>query len=132
MSFNPDGEDVARRDEVVAALLAAVRNLETVKLPAFDPELSVPEEHAALLAVGSEPNPFGGHAGEFRYQLEGEDDLLHLIVSRIDGGEVPVEDAQAVAAFVWPDVPRGLVWAKPGTRSHHFYIGHDVLLEARG
>lgn len=131
MSFSPTGEDAARRDEVVTALLAAIRNGETVKLPPFDPTLSQPEEHAALLAVGSEPNPYGGHAGPYRYQLEGEDDLLHLIVSRLDGGEIEMAEAQEVASFLWPQVPQGLIWAKPGTLSHHFYIGHDVLLEAR-
>ncbi|MBS1707862.1 MAG: hypothetical protein JSS65_03970 [Armatimonadetes bacterium] len=129
MAFSPTADDAARRDTVVAALLAAIREGRTVHLPEFDPAYSQPEEHAALVRVGSEPNPYGGEAAGFRYQLEGEDDLLHLIVSRLDGLSPSVEDGQAVAAFVWPGVPPGLVWIRPGDYSHHFYVGHDVLLE---
>ena len=116
------------RDEIVARLLTAVRANETVRLPAYDPSLSSPSG-SALLSVGIEPNAWGSTVGEFRYQIEGEDDLLHLFVVRQDGGELSPAESHEVAAFLWPGVPRGLLWFKPGALSQHYYVGHDVLLE---
>ncbi len=129
MPLSPTSDEVRRRDAVFDMLLTAIRGGQTVRLPAFDPENSQAEEHAALLSIGSEPNPFGATVGAYRYQFEGEDDLLHLIVSRLDGLPASMEECQEVARFLWPDVPIGLVWAKPGHYSHHFYLGHDVLLD---
>ncbi|MCW5938814.1 MAG: hypothetical protein KF884_05295 [Fimbriimonadaceae bacterium] len=70
---------------------------------------------------------FSGTLGEFAYVFEGEDDLLHLAVSRLDGAPVSPEEGQAVAAVVLKGVAPGLVWFKPGARSQHFYLGHDDL-----
>jgi hypothetical protein len=60
--------------------------------------------------------------------LEGEEDLLHLIVVRQDGKELTPAEGQAVAGFVWPGVPSALIWLKPGVLSQHFYVGHDELV----
>jgi hypothetical protein len=71
---------------------------------------------------------FAGAVGEFRYDFEGEDDLLHISVSRTDQERICVEDAQDVVHFLLPQVAWGVIWLKPGTQSHHFYVGHDELL----
>jgi hypothetical protein len=123
----PNSEESVRRDEVMCAIRRHVREDRAVKLPAFDPSTSIAAE-SALLTVGAEPNPFSGTLGEFRYQFEGEEDLLHLIVTRVSGGALSPEEGQAVAGFVLDGVPPGLVWFRPGDRSQHFYVGHDELL----
>ena len=96
-------------------------------LPDFDPETGTASE-SALLTVGAEPNPYCGTLGPFRYQFEGEEDLLHLIVTRCDGEPLTPEEGQTVAGFVLEGVPPGLVWFRPGDRSQHFFVGHDELL----
>jgi hypothetical protein len=116
------------RSAIVSALLEHIRSNQTIKLPPFDPVLSKPGQHYALTNVGAEPNAFGGTVGEFRYQFEGEEDLLHLIVTRASGEPLTVREAQQVAAWVLPDLPSSLVWLRPGTYSQHFYFGHDELL----
>lgn len=74
-------------------------------------------------------SPFAGTVASFRYAFEGEDDLLHLWVTRLDDQPFSVEEAQEVVAFVLPNVSPGVVWLKPGIHSHHFYVGHDELLK---
>jgi hypothetical protein len=111
------------------AIIEHVRGDATIKLPKFDRNLSRPSD-SALVSVGIEPNPFGGTVGEHRYQFEGEEDLLHLIVTRIDGNTFAAEEAQEVAGFVLRDLPKSLIWLRPGEYSHHFYFGHDELLRA--
>lgn len=100
-----------------------------MRLPDFDKALSVPEERFALLEIGAEPNDFTGIAGLYRYQFEGEEDLLHLIVTRTDGQVLSAEEGQEVAGFVLEGVPPALIWLRPGTYSQHFYFGHDHLVE---
>lgn len=73
---------------------------------------------------------FDNYAGEwhgYRYSFEGEDDLLHLAISRVDGDSLTVEEAQGVVSELLVGVPTALIWLKPGERSHHFYVGHDDL-----
>jgi hypothetical protein len=77
--------------------------------------------------VGAEENAFCGNVGPYRYQFEGEEDLLHLIVTRQDKDRLTVEEAQEVAGFLMPGIPAGLVWLKPGEFSQHFWVGHDEL-----
>lgn len=125
----PTPEEQTRRDQVIARILDDTRNLRTVFLPDFDPQLSRPSDEYAMATVGIEPNPYGGTFGPFRYQFEGEEDLLHLIVTRLDQSAFSPEEAQAVVSFLYPGVPTALMWFKSGTVSHHFYLGHDVLLE---
>lgn len=122
--------DVERhdRDQILRRILACVAAGETVRLPAFDPVASVAGEFS-MATVGLEPNPFGGVVAGFRYQFEGEEDLLHLMVLRQDGSALSPEEGQAVAAFVLAAVPPLLVWFRPGERSMHFFVGHDVLPE---
>lgn len=122
--------DRDRRDQVIGRILECIRSNQTIKLPAFDPARSEPSERFALQSI--EPNDFSGAAGEFRYQFEGEEDLLHLIVMREDSGRLTAEEGQQVAGFVLEGLPQALIWLKPGEYSQHFYFGHDELLAAHG
>lgn len=125
LAATPD--EVRRRREVLDAVLGAIAQGVTIRLPAFD-RTSPPEpSEVAMVAAGAEPNPFGGHIGPYRYQFEGEDDLLHLMVVRQDRGPLAPEEGQRVAAWLLEGVPPALVWFKPGTVSQHFYVGHDDL-----
>jgi hypothetical protein len=121
-------EEGVRRNEVMARILEYVRDNRTIKLPAFDPMLSRPSDRFALLSVGLESNDFSGLVDEYRYQFEGEEDLLHLIVTHRDGKPVSTAEGQSVAGFVLRGVPRALIWLRPGEYSQHFYFGHDDLV----
>lgn len=116
-----------RRLEVLAEVLDSIRQDRQIKLPRFDPKSSLSAPETALQSVGIEPNAFGGTAGEYRYQFEGEEDLLHLIITRCDAGALTPEQAQNVAAWLLPGVPPALIWLKPGKFTQHFYLGHDDL-----
>lgn len=109
-------------------ILDYVRENRTIKLPDFDPTLDRPNDQYALVNVGLEPNDFSGTVGEFRYQFEGEEDLLHLIVTRVTTEALTPEEAQAVVGVVLEGLPPALIWLKPGTYSQHFYFGHDELI----
>lgn len=128
MLFQPSPEETQRRDAIMDALLRATEAGTTIKLPAYDPEVSIAAEEFAATTVGIEPNPYGGTVGDLRYQFEGEEDLLHLIVTRLDNGPIRVEEGQAMGDFLFTGVPKSLFWFRPGTVSQHFYIGHDHLL----
>jgi hypothetical protein len=123
----PTAEEEVRRESVRAALWDAIRTNQTIKLPPFDPARSVATV-VAPASAGLEPNAYGGTVGELRYQFEGEDDLLHLMVVRRDAAPLSVESAQAVLGWLLPELPVALVWLKPGEISQHFYFGHDELL----
>jgi hypothetical protein len=104
----PD-EDRTLRDQVLGRIRECVRLGQTV------PMSRRPD------------SPFCGLAGEFRYLFEGEDDLLHLVVERLDGGPLTIADSQSVARFLLFNVPEAMVFLRPGERAHHFYFGHDFL-----
>lgn len=127
MAQNSEGE---RRKQVLEKVLACVRSGETIKLPDFDPDLSTGGAEFALTSIGLEENPFGGAVGDFRYQFEGEEDLLHLIVTRTSGDPLTAEEGRSVAGFLFSGVPTALVWFRPGEVSQHFYVGHDELLDS--
>jgi len=127
--LEPTLEEQNRRDQVITTILDCIRSGTTIYLPDFDPTISRPSDQYALTSVGIEPNPYGGSAGEYRYQFEGEEDLLHLIIVRHDGEVLNPAESQAVASFLYPGVPTAMMWYKAGTVSHHFYLGHDILLE---
>lgn len=127
--MSPTPEELETRDRVIQAVLANIRDDRRIFLPPFDPSLSRPSDQFALQSVGLEPNDFGGTVGEYRYQFEGEEDLLHLIVSRIDGTRLTPEKGQEVAGFLLPELPQSLIWFKPGEFTQHFYVGHDELLK---
>lgn len=127
--LQPTPSEIDRRDEVVRAVLAAIQSGERILLPAFDSASSTGADFA-LHTIASERGRFGGGVGAFLYQIEGEEDLLHVIVVREDGGGLSPEEGQAVMGFLFPDLPSSLVWLKPGERSQHFYFGHDELLRA--
>ena len=117
------------RNSILGALNNAIADNQTVKLPDFDPSVSVASP-VSLVTAGIEPNPYGGTVGDFRYQFEGEEDLLHLFVTRVDGGSLTVAEGQEVLRWLFPTIPVAQVWLKPGELSQHFYMGHEVVLEA--
>ncbi len=125
--MTPTAAERARRDEIAKRVLDYIAENRRIALPPFDPALSRPSDRFALVNVGREPNEFAGTLGPFRYQFEGEEDLLHLIVTA-DGGALTVAEGQRVASFVLSGVPTALVWLKPGELSQHFYVGHDDLV----
>ncbi len=127
LTSTPD--EKSRRDAVAQALLDAIARDEVVHLPDFDRQAGESPAEFALHTIGCEPNPYGGAVGVYRYQFEGEEDLLHLIVTRLDGGALTPEEGQGVAGFVLRGIPEGLIWFKPGERSQHFFVGHDLLPE---
>ncbi len=121
-------EERAQRNRVLTAVRTSVESNIRIRLPAYDKDFSRPAV-SALASVGVEPNPFGGTIGTYRYQFEGEEDLLHLIVTRQDGSQISAEEGQSVAKFLLPTMPVGLIWIRPGEFSQHFYCGHDDLLK---
>ena len=125
--LRPSQTEIDARNSILAAISETVRAGKPVKLPAMDHNLSIGGE-TAFATVGLEPNPYGAWLGDFRYQFEGEEDLLHLIVTRRDQSLLSPEEAQQVASFALPGVPSALIWLKPGTITQHFYLGHDDLL----
>ena len=128
--LNPTPEEAAQRRRVMAQILDDTRTDNRILLPPFQPGVSQASKTVALLTVGTEPNPYGGTIGDYRYQFEGEDDLLHLFIVRLDGAELTPADGQRVAAWLLKGVPHALVWLKPGRVSQHFYLGHDDLIES--
>jgi hypothetical protein len=126
--LKPTEAEAARLAHVLDAVAEAVDAGAAVRLP--QARLPVPEGLTPDACLGLEPNEFGGEVAGIRYQFEGEEDLLHLVVSRGRGGALPLAEARAVAEFALPGVPPGLVWHKAGATTHHFYVGHDVLVEA--
>lgn len=122
----------AQRDRVLAAVKEAIRAGRTIRLPDFDRARPASGDRYALLSVGIEPNPFGGSVGAYRYQFEGEEDLLHLVVVRHDRNPIEPAEGRQVAEFLLPGVPPGLIWIKPGELSQHFFVGHDELIRDEG
>jgi len=80
------------------------------------------------MASGGEVSPFEGVCGEFRFQFEGEDDLLRLCITRRDGQELGLREARDVVAWLLPELKPGLIWVRPGRRSHSFHLSHEDLL----
>lgn len=125
--MNPGPEERARRDEVIGRICAFTTENRRIALPPFDPAIDRADDRFALISVGIEPNAFSGTIGLYRYQFEGEEDLLHMIVTSRTGG-ITAEEGQAVATFVLAGVPTAVVWLRPGEASQHFYVGHDEVL----
>lgn len=126
MRFEATQKERDERDEVVERVLRFIRENRTIKLPPFTGGAAKPGGLFAMQAM--EPNEFSGVVSDYRYQFEGEDDLLHIAVMRRDAAELAVEDARHVLAFLLPEAPPGLIWLRPGSYSQHFYVGHDVLV----
>ena len=105
--ITPDSEESSNRDQVLASVRAFIREQRVIAMNSTE---------------------FQGKVGEYSYFFEGEDDLLHVGVSRNDEGRLDVEEAQAVLSFLVPGLAAGVVWVKPGVNSHHFYFAHDELL----
>ncbi len=113
----------------MSLILDCVNRNQTIRLPKFDPSLARPSDQFALASIGLEANEFSGGIANYRYQFEGEEDLLHLIITRDDQGLISVEEGQSIAGFVLRGVPPSLIWLRPGEYSQHFYFGHDELLK---
>ena len=128
MPVAPTEAEIAQRNAVMAKILECTRTETRIKLPEFDPARERPSDQFALINVGLEPNDFGGTLGSYRYQFEGEEDLLHLMITSISEDPVTTAEAHQVASIVLHGVPSALVWLKPGEFSQHFYVGHDELL----
>jgi hypothetical protein len=128
MPLAPTEAELAQRNAVMAKILECTRTETRIKLPEFDPARERPSDQFALINVGLEPNDFGGVLGTYRYQFEGEEDLLHLIITSVSEEPVSTAEAHQVASIVLHGVPSALVWLKPGEFSQHFYVGHDELL----
>lgn len=129
MQIQPTDIEIARRKEVMQRVLDFTRTNATIKLPEFDPNLDRPSDQFALISIGLEPNQFSGTLGRYRYQFEGEEDLLHLIITAENQEAVTTEEAHRVASFVLKGMPTALIWLRPGDFSQHFYFGHDELLK---
>jgi len=128
--MHPNPDEKARRDEIIGRVLEYIRADRTIKLPPFDAKLARPDDRYALISVGLEPNDFSGTLGVYRYQFEGEEDLLHLIVTADAGSKITPEEGQSVAGYVLEGLSPAMIWLKPGEYSQHFYFGHDELLAA--
>lgn len=120
--------EAARRHAVLSKLLEFIVADRPIKLPSFDKRTDRPTDRFALLSIGIEPNDFSGSVGDYRYQFEGEEDLLHLIVTKNNGQGLTVKEAQIVAAWLLEGVPPAMIWLRSGDYSHHFYVGHDELV----
>lgn len=125
----PTPEESTRRSEIIGHLLRLIEQNQTVKLPDFDPERPAATPEFPFATVGSEANPLGGTVGDFRYQFEGEEDLLHLVVMRNDQQALSPAEGVSVGEFVLAGVPKGLIRFRPGTVSQHFFLGHENLQE---
>ena len=127
---NASSEELSHASGVRDAVIDHINRGVTIKLP--DPDLASlpPIADYALLNVGLEPNQFGGRLGDYRFQFEGEDDLLHLMVCRLDGENISPQEGQAVVSIILPKILPSQFWFKPAQKSQHFYIGHEVLIEA--
>lgn len=108
----------------MARVLQFVRENRRIALPSFGDG-----DESGEFALHSWPdNDFSGSVRGFRYQFEGEEDLLHLIVVRANGEALTTAEAREVVTFLMPSMPPALIWLRPGERSQHFYLGHDELL----
>ncbi|MCS7310251.1 MAG: hypothetical protein NZ741_08535 [Armatimonadetes bacterium] len=72
---------------------------------------------------------YGATLGEYRVQFEGEDDLLHLSITRVDGGRMTHDEAQQLADLFFHAVPKGLIQCLPAEHSVHYYIAHDLFVD---
>jgi len=110
--MTPTPEESAKRNAILTTLLDYIKQNQTIKLP----ELNQQEEE------------FGATVGQYRYQFEGEEDLLHLMITKQNEDPITFEEAKQVVTWLLPKLPTGLLWLKPGAYSQHFYFGHDELL----
>lgn len=89
----------------------------------------IEDTRAGITISLSRRERYGTVLGEYRAQFEGEDDLLHLSITRVDGKPISHEEAQQVADLFFHRVPKGLIQCRPAQYSVHYYIGHDLLAD---
>ena len=109
--MHPTPAEDAERARVIAALINAIEHDHPIRVP-----------------TPGETSQFSGVVGGFQYQFEGEDDLLHIAITRIDRKGLVAEEAQNVVSWLMPEMPAGLIWIRPGEYSQHFYLGHDDVV----
>jgi|YNPMSStandDraft_1061717.scaffolds.fasta_scaffold33304_2 hypothetical protein len=89
----------------------------------------IEDTQAGIPILLSQRERYGTSLGDFRVQFEGEDDLLHLSITRRDGDRISHEEAQRIADLFFHGVPKGLVYSRPAEYSVHYYIAHDILVK---
>lgn len=124
----PNGRETEIRNTIVQRVIDFTERNEKILLPPFLGATQSSQTPSSFSSVGLEPNDFGSTVGDYRYQFEGEEDLLHLIVTRIDHLELAAEDGQAVMGFLLNGVPLAMIWIRPGRFSQHFFVGHDEVV----
>lgn len=110
--FQPSIDEAELRSRILGSVLEYVR-----------------ENKPIPMSSGIE-SEFRGRLGDYLYQFEGEEDLLHLWVSKSSGEDVSPNEGRKVFAWVVGDLPEPLVWLKPGQKSQHFYFAQDDLLRS--
>jgi len=89
----------------------------------------IADTRAGVPILLSRRERYGATLGDFRVQFEGEDDLLHLSITRVDGGCVAHEEAQRIADLFFHAVPKGLIQCRPADYSVHYYVAHDLFVD---
>ncbi|MEN3001974.1 MAG: hypothetical protein ABDI19_09065 [Armatimonadota bacterium] len=86
-------------------------------------------EHAAPITL-DRAEQYGGAIGDYWIQFEGEDDLLHCVVRRLDNAPLTMQEAHRLVEPFFGVMPKGLVWCKPTETAVHYYVGHDPFWQA--
>lgn len=126
--LQPSQEEFQAREETLRRVLGHIRHNKTIPLPPFSHPEETHKLPFAFLGKGFATSPFSGQVQDYQYLFEGEEDLLHLIITRKDYEALTPEEGQQVASFLLEGIPPSLIWFKPGKYSQHFYCGHDHLL----
>lgn len=126
--LHPSGCEIEIRNTIVQLVIDFTERNEKIMLPPFSGAVQQSQAPSSFSSVGLEPNDFGSTVGDYRYQFEGEEDLLHLIVTRVDHCELTPEEGQSVMGFLLNGVPLAMVWIRPGRFSQHFFVGHDEVV----
>lgn len=125
--LHPTPTEQDQRNQVISTLISYTQKNQLIGLPRYKEGESV-SAHYALQTIALQQNPFGGSIGDYLYQFEGEEDLLHLMITRRDESLIEVNEAREVASFLLKGMPWALIWLRPGEYSQHFYFGHDDLV----
>jgi hypothetical protein len=126
--FQPTEQEKQQRNQVIQSLLSCIKDSQPILLPRYDEQKKIAHRLSSGLDISLlVDNSFGGKVQGYFYQIEGEEDLLHLIISKGSAEEITPKESKIVVEFLLKGVPAGLVWIKPGHQSQHFYFGHDDL-----
>ncbi len=101
-------------ENVLESIVEAIQNNKRISMPVL---------------YSLETSPYEGILEGHQYFFEGEEDLLHLVLTRQDHSKIELNKAMTLARKILDGVPPALIWMKPGQYSCHFYLGHDELLK---